>query len=139
MTVFAKFGAELPLMTRILIGTSSFTTHYWPLILAAAGAAFFGFRAWIATPNLNFLVAVLTDPAFRDSVLRSDLSIADGMPIIWIARLLRIPLYERVAGSTLFERQTEHGVHFAVEIGARDRECRVIHCHVSTSPIPLDG
>lgn len=63
-----------------------------------------GRRNFFSTPNLNFLVAALTDPAFRDSVLRSDLSIADGMPIIWIARLLRIPLYERVAGSTLFER-----------------------------------
>jgi MSHA biogenesis protein MshG len=51
VTVFAKFGAELPLMTRILIGTSSFTTTYWPLLLGAALAGFFGFRAWTATPN----------------------------------------------------------------------------------------
>jgi MSHA biogenesis protein MshG len=50
VTVFAKFGAELPLMTRILIGTSSFTVHYWPLLLGLIVAAVFGFRAWIATP-----------------------------------------------------------------------------------------
>jgi MSHA biogenesis protein MshG len=49
VTVFAKFGAELPLMTRILIGTSSFTTTYWPLLLGLAAAGFFGFRAWTAT------------------------------------------------------------------------------------------
>jgi N-acetylglucosaminyldiphosphoundecaprenol N-acetyl-beta-D-mannosaminyltransferase len=61
-------------------------------------------RNFFSTPNLNFLVAALDDVPFRDSVLRSDLSIADGMPIIWIARLLGIPLRERVAGSTLFER-----------------------------------
>lgn len=61
-------------------------------------------RNFFSTPNLNFLVAALEDVPFRDSVLRSDLSIADGMPIIWIARLLGIPLRERVAGSTLFER-----------------------------------
>ncbi|HEX8407057.1 MAG TPA: WecB/TagA/CpsF family glycosyltransferase [Duganella sp.] len=61
-------------------------------------------RNFFSTPNLNFLVAALDDRPFRDSVLRSDLSIADGMPIIWIARLLGIPLTERVAGSTLFER-----------------------------------
>jgi MSHA biogenesis protein MshG len=49
VTVFAKFGAELPLMTRILIGASSFTTTYWPLLLGLAAAGFFGFRAWTGT------------------------------------------------------------------------------------------
>ncbi len=49
VTVFAKFGAELPLMTRILIGTSSFTVKYWGLLLGLAVAGFFGFRAWTAT------------------------------------------------------------------------------------------
>jgi N-acetylglucosaminyldiphosphoundecaprenol N-acetyl-beta-D-mannosaminyltransferase len=58
---------------------------------------------FLSTPNLNFLVGSLTDGEFRDSVLHSDLSIADGMPLVWIARLLGIPIRERVAGATLFE------------------------------------
>lgn len=57
----------------------------------------------LSTPNLNFLVACLTDEAFRNSVIRSDLSIADGMPIVWVARLLDIPIRDRVAGSGVFE------------------------------------
>ena len=60
-------------------------------------------KCFVSTPNLNFLVACQTDAAFRDSVIRSDLSIADGMPIVWLARLLGIPIRARVAGSTLFE------------------------------------
>nr|WP_218892804.1 WecB/TagA/CpsF family glycosyltransferase [Duganella sp. 1224] len=60
-------------------------------------------RCFFSTPNLNFLIGCLDDAAFRNSVIRSDLSLADGMPIIWIARLLGVPLRERVAGSTLFE------------------------------------
>jgi MSHA biogenesis protein MshG len=47
--VFDSFHAELPLMTRILIGASSFTVRYWPVMLVGAVAAFWGFRAWIAT------------------------------------------------------------------------------------------
>ncbi|MBA5606719.1 type II secretion system F family protein [Duganella sp. FT3S] len=47
--VFESFHAELPLMTRILIGSSNFTVHYWPLLVAMAVAAVLGFRAWIAT------------------------------------------------------------------------------------------
>lgn len=61
-------------------------------------------RCFLSTPNLNFAVASLTGGAFRDSVIRSDLSVADGMPLVWIAKLLGLPITERVAGSTLFER-----------------------------------
>lgn len=64
-------------------------------------------RCFLSTPNLNFVRTAQTDAAFRDSVLNSDLSVADGMPLVWAARLLRIPLHERVAGSALFERLRE--------------------------------
>ncbi len=50
-TVFAGFKAELPLMTRILLGFSGFTVRWWPLLLAAAIAAVWGWRAWLATPE----------------------------------------------------------------------------------------
>ena len=59
---------------------------------------------FVSTPNLNFLVACRNDDEFRQSVLESDLSLADGAPIVWMARLLGVPLPERVAGATLFER-----------------------------------
>jgi N-acetylglucosaminyldiphosphoundecaprenol N-acetyl-beta-D-mannosaminyltransferase len=58
---------------------------------------------FLSTPNLNFLIGCQTDAAFRDSVINSDLSVADGMPLVWMARLLGIPIRERVAGSGLFE------------------------------------
>lgn len=47
--VFESFNAQLPLMTRILIGTSRFTTDYWPVLAVAAVAAFLAFRAWVGT------------------------------------------------------------------------------------------
>ena len=47
--VFASFNAELPLMTRILIGTSAFMVAYWPLLLALTIGAIAGFRAWLRT------------------------------------------------------------------------------------------
>ena len=58
---------------------------------------------FISTPNLNFLIASQSDQGFRDSVINSDLSVADGMPLIWASRLLNVPLPERVAGSGLIE------------------------------------
>jgi len=58
---------------------------------------------FLSTPNLNFLIASQSDTAFRSSVINSDLSIADGLPLVWVGRLLGIPIRERVAGSTLFD------------------------------------
>lgn len=58
----------------------------------------------VSTPNLNFIVSSLSDPDFRESLLDSDLCPPDGTPIIWIARLLGLPINERAAGADLFDR-----------------------------------
>jgi hypothetical protein len=48
--VFKGFGAELPLMTRLLIGFSDFMVGWWhALLLGIVVAAFFGFNAWRRT------------------------------------------------------------------------------------------
>ncbi len=48
-TVFAKFGAELPLPTKILVTTSNFCLDYWWLILALIFGAIYGFKQWVKT------------------------------------------------------------------------------------------
>lgn len=48
--VFRGFGAELPLMTRILIGFSDFFVNWWPLLLLVTVAAVITFWRWINTP-----------------------------------------------------------------------------------------
>jgi N-acetylglucosaminyldiphosphoundecaprenol N-acetyl-beta-D-mannosaminyltransferase len=67
--------------------------------VAAAGRSPF----LLSTPNLNFLVTSRLDPEFREALLISDLCPADGMPIVWLARLLGVPIKERIAGSDIFE------------------------------------
>ncbi|MFZ2736733.1 MAG: WecB/TagA/CpsF family glycosyltransferase [Burkholderiaceae bacterium] len=61
-------------------------------------------QLFLSTPNLNFLIGSQSNPAFRQSVLDSDLSLADGMPLVHLSRWLGVPLPERVTGSGLFER-----------------------------------
>ncbi len=53
---------------------------------------------FLSTPNLNFTVMAQDDPDFYNSVIQSDLVVADGMPLIWVAKLLGLPITERVAG-----------------------------------------
>ncbi len=52
--VYAGFHAELPLMTRILIGVSNFTVQYWPLILVLMVSAGMSFKMYIATTAGRF-------------------------------------------------------------------------------------
>lgn len=60
-------------------------------------------RCMVTTANLNFVVAARSDPDFRHSALHSQLCVADGMPIVWVARLLGLPIRERVSGAGLFD------------------------------------
>ena len=48
--VFKGFNAELPLMTRVLLGFSDLTVRWWPMLLAAVVAVVWSLRAWVATP-----------------------------------------------------------------------------------------
>jgi MSHA biogenesis protein MshG len=47
--MFAKFGVELPLATRILLATSHFFVHYWWVMLGMLLATVFGWRRWVST------------------------------------------------------------------------------------------
>ena len=49
--VFAHFKAQLPLMTRILLGFSAWTLKWWPMVVASGIGAALAWRNWIATPG----------------------------------------------------------------------------------------
>ncbi len=59
---------------------------------------------FLSTPNVNFVAAAVQERVFRGSVLRSDLSVADGFPIVLAARWMGLGFPGRVAGADLFER-----------------------------------
>ena len=62
------------------------------LIAAGRGGAVF-------TPNVDHVMIAHENRLMRSAYARADLSIADGMPIVWASHLLRSPIPERVAGS----------------------------------------
>ena len=91
--VFASFKAELPLMTRILIGTSAFTVAYWPALLALSIAGVAGFKAWLRTVpgrytwdrlKLKFPVAgkILLKGTMARFARSFALSSSSGVPIV---------------------------------------------------------
>ncbi len=74
--MFARFGVELPLPTRVLIATSNFFVHYWGLLLVLMIGAFLLFRAWVATADgrEKFDKFRLRVPIVGDIVNRAQLS-----------------------------------------------------------------
>ncbi|MBI4262193.1 WecB/TagA/CpsF family glycosyltransferase [Candidatus Uhrbacteria bacterium] len=52
----------------------------------------------IVTPNPEFLVAAQKNQSFRDALNRADLALPDGFGLIVAARILGLPLRERVTG-----------------------------------------
>jgi N-acetylglucosaminyldiphosphoundecaprenol N-acetyl-beta-D-mannosaminyltransferase len=55
----------------------------------------------VATINADFVVKALADPELRYLLQEADMATADGMPLVWGARRLGVPLRERVAGADL--------------------------------------
>lgn len=55
----------------------------------------------IATVNADFVVKAMDDPELRLLLQEADMATADGMPLVWGARLLGVPLPERVAGADM--------------------------------------
>jgi exopolysaccharide biosynthesis WecB/TagA/CpsF family protein len=63
---------------------------------------------YVATVNVDFITNTISwssersrHPELLDILRRADLVTADGMPVVWISRLMGSPLKERVAGSDM--------------------------------------
>jgi N-acetylglucosaminyldiphosphoundecaprenol N-acetyl-beta-D-mannosaminyltransferase len=59
--------------------------------------------AVLSTININWIVQSLQDSEFRDAILNSDIITLDGKPLLWLAKLLGLPMTELISGSTLIE------------------------------------
>jgi N-acetylglucosaminyldiphosphoundecaprenol N-acetyl-beta-D-mannosaminyltransferase len=62
-----------------------------------------GCQKHLITPNVNFICQSLSDPEFRKNLILNELSLVDGVPILWIARFLGLALNEKVSGSDLVQ------------------------------------
>jgi N-acetylglucosaminyldiphosphoundecaprenol N-acetyl-beta-D-mannosaminyltransferase len=63
-----------------------------------------GRPSYVVTPNVDHIVKLQSDPAFRDAYRDAGLVLPDGMPLLWAARFLKTPLKQKVSGSDLFPR-----------------------------------
>ena len=60
-----------------------------------------GEGGWVITHNLDHLRRLRKNRDFRDICAAAEITVADGMPLVWACRLCGEPLPGRVAGSDL--------------------------------------
>ncbi len=91
--VFSGLGAELPLLTRVLLWTSKFAQDQLPLLLVAMVVAFFAFKNWRNTESgrLYWDGFTLKVPLFGSIILKASLArfcrgmslaLSSGVPVI---------------------------------------------------------
>lgn len=91
--VYAGFHAELPLITKLLIGFSGFMVDYWFLMFALVVGVVLGFRFYIKTPDgrykwdrYKFELPIAGEIIFKATLARFARSLAlsfkSGMPIL---------------------------------------------------------
>lgn len=59
-------------------------------------------KAFVVTPNVDHIVKLETDEALRTIYRHADLILTDGKPLLWISRLYKTPIKEKISGSDLF-------------------------------------
>jgi N-acetylglucosaminyldiphosphoundecaprenol N-acetyl-beta-D-mannosaminyltransferase len=62
----------------------------------------------VITPNVDHLIKARKDKEFKKIYDNADLSVPDGVPLLWAAKFLGTPLVERVNGTDLFETLCAH-------------------------------
>lgn len=58
--------------------------------------------AYIVTPNLDHIVLMEEDEEFAKVYQNADLILTDGKPLIWISKMLKNPIKEKISGSDFF-------------------------------------
>jgi N-acetylglucosaminyldiphosphoundecaprenol N-acetyl-beta-D-mannosaminyltransferase len=81
-------------------------------------------RGSVVCAAVHVITVAQNDPETREALLRSSLTVPDGMPLVWAANLLGEGLHDRVYGPELMERYNDrcrdHG-HRVWLYGGRDQ------------------
>ena len=67
-----------------------------------------GVPAYMVTANADFVAQAYEDPDLRRILFFARRVVCDGMPLVWLSRLFRIPLPERITGSDMVFHLFEH-------------------------------
>jgi len=116
-SLFARANVELPLPTRILIGTSSLFVHYWPAMIIGILVAAIMVRSWVATEEgrLTWDRLKLRLPLVGDILMRAALgrfaralsmALKAGVPLIQSLNVVARAVDNTYIGSHILSMRT---------------------------------
>ena len=85
-----------------------------------------GEGGFVLTPNLDHLSIAVRSVEFAAAYRRCFLSLADGMPLVFLSRVLGLPVRHKVSGSDLFEPLMERCARDGLPVfflGATSKAC----------------
>jgi N-acetylglucosaminyldiphosphoundecaprenol N-acetyl-beta-D-mannosaminyltransferase len=93
--------SNICLMRVCLLGIAVDLLTFAEAVAAITHAVEVGSRGYVVTPNVDHVVRLHRDPRFRAAYAGAMLRLPDGMPLVWVSRLLGRPVPSRVAGADL--------------------------------------
>jgi len=67
---------------------------------------------YVVTPNVDHIVRLNNNTKLKNIYNNAFIAVADGMPLVWMSRLIGKPLKERVTGVDLFESICKHSISY---------------------------
>ncbi len=112
-TLFDQFGSDLPWITKMLMGSSSFFQHYWWAILTLTVGGVLMFRSWKSSPEGKkaWDQQILSMPIIKDLVnniqtvrIASNFStlMASGVPLAKALRVLGEIMKNSIIANAIF-------------------------------------
>ncbi|MEX2195807.1 MAG: WecB/TagA/CpsF family glycosyltransferase [Thermoleophilaceae bacterium] len=107
----ARGASALPraedIPTRDILGIPIAMTDYAETMDAMDGMVARRERGYVCAVAVHALTVSYGDPEMRDALLRSTLTVPDGMPLVWAANMLGESLPNRVYGPELMRRYND--------------------------------
>lgn len=76
-----------------------------------------GGHRYVCAANVHMAMTSVDDPGFRDVVNAADMVVADGMPLVWMLRLMGLGYATRVRGPTLMLLTCEEAAKRGIPVG----------------------
>ena len=71
---------------------------------------------YIVTPNTDHVCRFHRDENFRGAYGGASLVLADGVPLLWVARMLGMPIREKLSGSDLVPQLSKHAAEHGYSV-----------------------
>ena len=114
-------------MQQFILGMRVDATTYKDALHKVLTWAQRGESRYVCVANVHMVMEAYDAPSFRALVNRADLVTPDGMPLVWMLRLLGMKEQERVYGPTLTLRIAEAAAQNGVPVGFYGGRPEVLH------------